>query len=118
MNQVPKKSITIKLKENSYEISFPTTGEYIAIQNLKSSLASNYDTLNVDAESQWAKTLVNVSAHFMILCPKMIEDLTKPIMELSMIESMEIVKVYTEQFRDWYNEGLNFVFKANKQNDN
>lgn len=118
MKSIPSKKTTLTLLDTTYEVNFPTTGQYIAIQNLKGSLASNYDALKFQgAESQYAETLVDAIAHFSVLCPKMVESLAKPIQDLDMIQSKEIVEVYTNQFRSWYNEGLNFVFQVNKKDE-
>lgn len=115
---LPSKVLPFKVKDSTYEINFPNNRQFIAIQNLKSVLAPNYETLGfMGAESEWAQSLVEVEAHLTILCPQLIKDLSIKFGDLTLLEGKEIVQCYADQFRPWYNEWLNFIFKSTKEED-
>lgn len=106
-----EKTLVFNFKENTYSIEFPNNRQYIAIQNLKATLASNYDSLGfMGAETQFAELLVDTQAHLTILCPSLLKDLNKPFGELDLITTKEISECYVQQFRPWYNNWMNALF--------
>lgn len=108
----------VEFKGNSYQVNFPNNREYVKIQNLKSLLASNYDSLEYNGpEAMFAQAIVDAESHLSVMCPDLVKSLNKPFGELSLIESREIVTMYTQEVRPWYNELLNFVFGVNKKDE-
>jgi len=111
-----EKVLKFTVRDVTYDINFPTNREFIRIQNLKISLASNIDAFKFGgAESSYAEVLVEVESHLSVLCPKLIKDLNKNFGDLTLAEGREITLVYSDVFRPWYNYWLNFVFQANKE---
>lgn len=109
-------SKVITFQEKSFTVNFPNNRQYVTIQNLKASLASNYDSLQYNgAEGSFAETIVDMESHLTILCPDLIKSLNKVIGELSLIETKQLVEIYVNEVRPWYNECLNFVFGVNKE---
>lgn len=114
----PSKTLVFKFNDTEYTITFPNNKEYLAIQNLKAVLAPNADIFqNIGAEGIYAESLADVEAHLTVLCPKLIKDLAKTFGELTMIEGKQIVEAYSTQFRPWYNQWLNFIFRVTKEED-
>lgn len=106
----------IEFKGTSYKITFPNNRQYVKIQNLKSILSSTYDSLEMNGpESMFAQAIIDTEAHLSVMCPDLVNSLNKTFGELSLIETKEIVEMYTSQVRPWYNELLNFVFGVNKE---
>mgnify|MGYP000635614151 CR=1 FL=1 len=114
----PQKSLQFSINGTTFEIQFPNNEQYLRIQNKKLLLSPNYDALSyIGAEGEWAHNLVDVEAHLSVLCPDFIKSLSKKFGELSLIEGRELVEAYSEQFRPWYNEWMNFIFSASKKAD-
>ncbi len=112
----PSKEKTFTVKENTYTAKFPNNKEYVQIQNNKARLASHYDQLQfLGAEGDYATLLVDAEAHLSVICPNLMKDLAKPFGELNFEEGREIVNVYTNEIRPWYNGVLNFIFGVNKE---
>lgn len=110
-----QKTLNFTIEGNSYVINFPTNRQYIAIQNLKAAYASNYAEFQyMGAEPSYAGVLVDAAAHLTILCPQLVENLNKPILDLDLLQGKKLVDCYNDQFRPWYNSTLNFVFGVTK----
>ena len=108
--------LQLKVKEQSYEITFPNNSQYLRIQNLKSVISPSYEVLSQQGEEgNWALLITDMQAHFMVLCPELVKSLAKPIEQLTMLEGRELVELYTKQFQPWYNECMNVVFSTNKE---
>jgi hypothetical protein len=106
-------NLTLKVKDQSYLVKFPNNGQYRMIQNLKTSLSPYYDNLSgLGEEGEYTKALVDMEAHYVVLCPDLIKNLAKPLFELSMIETRELLETYTNQFRPWFQECMSFVFSS------
>ena len=111
-----QKTLNFVVEENTYVINFPSNRQYIAIQDMMSSYARNYAEFQfMGPEPGFAGVLVETAAHLTILCPKLIENLNKPLLDLDLLQGKLLVDCYNEQFRPWYNEALNFVFGVNKE---
>jgi len=106
-----EKTLSFTFGENEYKIEFPNNRQYIAIQNTKAALASNYDSFAfMGTEAQFAELLVDTQAHLTILCPDLIKDLNKPFGDLDLVDSRKLSEAYANQFRPWYNKWMNLVF--------
>lgn len=106
------RTLNFEFQEHSYSMEFPNNQQYLTIHNLKASLLPQYDLLEtMGSESSYATVLADAIAHFTVLSPKLIEDLNKPISQLPMEIGVELVGVYSEIVRPWYNDWLNLLFK-------
>lgn len=107
--------LTFTINEKNYEISFPNNRQYIAIQNAKATLASQYAELKfMGAEAEFAELLVDTIAHLQILAPDLIKDMNVSMLDLDLMKGRELSIAYAKQFRPWYNQNLNFIFEVNK----
>lgn len=110
-----QKTLTIEVEGRQFTVNFPTNRQYIAIQNLRVQMASQYDQLQyMGAESSYAQVLTDAIAHLRVLCPELTRALKKDILDLELKEGMVWVDVYTKQLRPWYSKVLDFVFKASR----
>lgn len=115
----PSSQLIFEINEKSYPLVFPNNRQYIAIQNQKAVIASQYAELKyMGAESQFAEQLVDAIAHLSVLAPDLLNDLNKPILDLGLKEGRELVKAYTDSFRPWYNANLDYIFGVNKEDNN
>lgn len=108
--------IKVEYNGQTFEVKFPNNREYVKIQNLKTILASNYESLQyIGSEGSFAEMIVDTEAHLTVMCPKLVKSLNVPIGDLSLIDMKALTALYAEKIRPWYNECLNFVFGVNKQ---
>jgi len=108
MNRTTK----IVFREKEYEITFPNNRQYIEIHSLKSKLSPRYQELGYSGiESGYAQQLVDTISHFKILCPDLEKTINVPMNDLSLEDGLELVGIYTKQFRPWYDDLLSFIFK-------
>lgn len=110
------KKLTFELKEHTFSIEFPNNRQYVAIHNMKAMLSPQYESLQyMGAESEFATVIVDAVSHLSVLCPDIIKSLqVLSLMDLDMKATQELVKVYTEKIRPWYNEWLNDLFEVPK----
>ncbi len=100
-------SIIFPLKGQSYNIAFPTVGQYRDIQIAKQNLSmNNYGGLfrSMLTESEDALDMIDIEANLSILCPELIKVLKVPFSELGLLDYTEIRKVYREVFEPWWSE--------------
>jgi len=105
---VLQRSTTITIESNSYEVTYPNTGQKIDIELLKARIADgNYDTLrfSVNPLFQEQANKIDMIATFNTLIPQLKEDLTvKSLFHLSEEQSDKLLIVYNDQFLPWYSK--------------
>lgn len=107
------KQLNFEVKGHTFTATFPTTNNYLKIHNLKASLSPHYDALlYMGTESSFATIVVDTIAHLTVMCPELVKSLQKPMSELELSELVELSEVYSSKVRPWYNELMNFIFKA------
>lgn len=101
------REISIKIKENSYDVKFPTTGQILDIENLKMVLSNGmYGSLQSarTTDSDIALDLIDAEAYFTILAPNLIKDLkVKTFRELDLMDAIEVRNVYVDQLLPFIN---------------
>ena len=108
--------IEVDYNGQTFEVKFPNNREYVRIQNLKSILASNYESLQyIGTEGSFAEMIVDAEAHLTVMCPKLVKSLNVPIGDLSLVDMKTLTALYAEKIRPWYNECLNFIFGVDKK---
>jgi hypothetical protein len=118
MKNAPSKGLKIEIKGNHYEITYPTTGQFIDIAVLKSKIANEYRSLAsaTDYNMGYAKVLVDMIATFNVLLPDLKKDLNiNAILDLSLLESRQLLDPYIEIYLPWITEFLNMVTAINKK---
>lgn len=92
---------TIKIQGKSYEIKYPTVGEYYTIESLKQTLSLGiYNTMaksNVTTAIH-ACDMIDLEATLAILCPNLITDLkVESIKDLGLKDYVELKRVYVKE---------------------
>lgn len=107
------KEIVLNIIGNSYSVSFPTIGQFQAIESLKQVISKGMysNLMNTNTKSAYASLdMIDVEAHFSVLCPQLLKDLKcDSFMNLGIEDYMIIKKVYDEQFIPWWNEIMGLV---------
>ena len=109
---LPQSEISISFKDRSYTVKFPNSGQFIDIEILKSNLSGgSYKNLfGSTVSAQWARYYIDTVSTFNVLLPNLIEGLnTDSILNLSMTDSMPLVREYKDKFLPWYNEWLTLL---------
>lgn len=117
---LPEREITITIKENSYKIPFPKTGQHIRIETLKADLSKGYYTaLSMSSnDAFYAKLLIDTIATFSILVPELRKDLNVvDILELDMIDSKLLLEAYLNQYLPWYDKWMNIITAVSKNEE-
>lgn len=103
-----KRSITITIGKNDYQVNYPNVGNQIDIEILKSKIADgNYDMLRFSNNPLFQEQAdrIDMIAVFTILIPELKKDLNvKSFFDLKEEESAELMKVYNRDFIPWFIE--------------
>jgi len=111
-DKVLSKTLELEIKKNSYEIKFPNTGNLLDIEELKARLSGGqYNALfGGTLSSEMSRLLIDTIATFTILLPDLKKDLTvKSYLDLELVDSIELLKVYRDSYLPWYNEWMTLV---------
>lgn len=101
------RTIKIEVKGRSYEITFPTIGQYREIETRKNLLSlGSYKSMSAQnfVGTNKALDIIDIDSHFSVLAPQLIKDLGRPFDELTFEELTEIETAYKEVFVPWYNQ--------------
>lgn len=116
-----KRSITLTIRENSYDITYPNTGQSIDMELLKAKIADgNYDTLrfSINPLFQEQADKIDMIAAFNTLIPQLKSDLTvRSLFDLTEEQSDELLTVYIEQFLPWFNPIKNAIKNPKSQTE-
>lgn len=116
-----KRSTTLTIKNNSYDVTYPNTGQSMDIALLIAKISDgNYDILRFSTSSllQEQADKIDMVAVFNILIPTLKKDLTvKSLFDLSEEQSDELLAVYTEQFLPWFNPIKNAIKNPKSQTE-
>lgn len=101
-----KKSLTLNVSGNSYEVKQPSVGQIIDIEMMKAQITNgNYGKMigNFSQMSVMSLDMIDMFAHFKILCPKLLKDLAvENWADLDAFDTMDMFKAYMKQFKPWY----------------
>lgn len=114
---------TITIDNREYNLEFPSVGEYIEIETLKTdiSLGKFAQLLSSRTVSSLrAIQIVEIVAILTVLCPQLIEDLkVKSILDLDIQDFIKIMKSYQKDvapwYKDWFEEFNNILEDTNKE---
>ena len=116
------KTITLKIQDNEYEVSFPNNGQLIDIEVMKQGLSkgtqdSLLNGLGINANLAWMT--IEMIATFTILIPDLTKSLqgVNSLLELDPIQSKELRKVYVDQYYKWYNEWMSEINDDTEKED-
>ncbi len=108
-------SVTISFGGANHTIKFPTVGQIMDIEQRKQILTANtYGAMvrTSTVASVFNITLTDAIACFGVLIPKLTKELdVKSYLEMPALDGKELVKVYKEQFRPWYNKFLKELYR-------
>jgi len=116
-----KRSITVKIQENTYEIKFPNMGQIIDIESNKTLFSHGQYADMVKGgivSNNLALDLLDAAATFLVLIPDIKKNLRiDSIFELEVHSAMELVKVYKKVFVPWYSEWIVALRELEKEED-
>lgn len=116
-----KRSTTLVIKGNNYDVTYPNTGQSIDMELLKAKIADgNYDTLrfSINPLFQEQADKIDMIAAFNTLIPALKNDLTvRSLFELTEEQSDELLEVYAEQFLPWFNPIKNAIKNPKSQTE-
>lgn len=105
---------------NSYPISFPTVGDYYAIEASKQSLSLGfYNSLSESSvvSAYNATDMIDIEATLTILCPQLIKDLKcESFRKLGIKDYLMIKQAYIEQFVPWW-KSIQELLNPKKNNE-
>lgn len=108
-----KRSTTLVIENNNYDVTYPNTGQSIDMELLKAKIADgNYDTLrfSINPLFQEQADKIDMIAAFNTLIPTLKNDLTvRSLFDLSEEQSDKLLKVYIEDFLPWFNPIKNAI---------
>lgn len=104
----PSSELTIYIKDVSFNVKFPTSGQMIDIAILKSKLSDNqYNSLFLQSslEAPLALRLVDAYSFFQIMVPELKKNLTlDSFYDIEVLDSLELIEVFESQIQPWLNE--------------
>ena len=109
-------TLTLKIKDNSYTVNYPTVGQRIKIESLKQQLTDGqYGNMSSSLlQTQWdALEQVDIIANFSVLIPQLLRDTKVPIDQLAVEDFEDISQIYKDQFVPWY-KAWNDLLKKRK----
>ena len=107
------REIVITILGNSYNVKFPTVGQFQTIESLKQVLSKGMysSLLSTNTKSSIASLdMIDIEAYFSVLCPQLLKDLKcESFIDLGIEDYLVIKKVYDETFIPWWNEVMKLV---------
>lgn len=101
-----QKSLQFKVGENSYVVSQPNIGQVIDIEMMKSQITNgNYGKMitNYSKMSILSLDMIDMFAHFKVICPKLLEDLkVDNWSQLDSFDALDLFKAYQGSFKPWF----------------
>lgn len=95
------RSTELKIKGNSYKVSFPTVGQLIQIESLKITLSNGKygEMLQSNMISMLnALDYIDMIAYFSTVCPDILKDAKVDLSKIDALDAMELLDVYKNQF--------------------
>jgi hypothetical protein len=107
--------LKFEVKGNTYSIKVPTVGDMIGIERMKMALSMGYynDMMRTSTVSaQESLMIIDIQAHFSILCSQLMTDLKcEDVTKLTAEDYLVLKTAYVKQFTPWWNIWLK-LFKG------
>lgn len=108
-----ERQIVFKVKGMNYPIEFPNVGKFRKIEAMKQIISNGMygQILSTGTlSSNEAADMIDIEAYFIVLCPKLMEDLApKSFEEMDIEDFGELKTAYQEQFIPWWNSILRIL---------
>jgi len=109
---LPAKKITVKIRNNEYEISYPNVGQLLDIDVLRDRLTNGrYDIFKYSLHPSFVHSAkrADVVAYFNTLIPQLRKDITagmkeQNMLQLSVQEFQELEKAFDEYIQPWLDQ--------------
>jgi hypothetical protein len=102
--------LTFVVKGNTYTIKVPTPGDMIDVERMKQVLSAGFygEMMRTNSISaQESLMVIDIQAHFAILCPQLMKDIkAEDVRKLTIEDYRELKTAYTTQFVPWWNNWL------------
>lgn len=112
MKELPKDSIQINFENNTYIVKFPTTGQLIDIEVLKSRLSKGQyiNLLSGTNDSLYSTALIDAISTFTVLIPDLEKDINfKSILDIPLTKMKLILQQYIEIYKPWYMNWMDII---------
>ena len=110
---------TLEVKENKYELKFPTMGNFLDIESRRMALSNGtYSQLLRSAliSSGIALDMIDMAATLSVLCPKLIKDLkAESLLDLDIMDAQELENAYKKSVKPWVEGWLKIIREARKE---
>lgn len=109
-----QKTVDIKIKENVYTVSFPKTGQWLDISNLKARIANgDYNAfVSNDPSMIYAKILTDMVATYNVMIPDLKKDMNiDGLLNLDLIDSKLLLDSYTNTWLPFFNGWMDIITK-------
>jgi hypothetical protein len=120
--QLPSKTKEIIVHNNTYTVSFPNNRQLMTIYSRKAQLSKEmYDALSLsnDGNARYVAMLIDAVSTFEVLMPEeFFNDLNfKNILDADVIVGANLVKIYREQYEEWFNSWTSTMAKILQNNN-
>ena len=121
---MPDRFKTLEVKDKTYKIEYPNTGQFIDIERQKMTLSGGeyrglMDSGTVGAFN--ALNFVDMTVYFNVLVPQLVKDLNvTSIFQLNPIDAADLFQVYKGQLMPWlraWTEAINEKMNPQKKED-
>lgn len=111
--QIPSKTVTFKVEENEYTVSFPNNGQFIKIETVKALLTKDTYTAMATGgtvESQMSRFTVDLIAFLSVMCPQLTTALKiDSLSDLDMVSTKKLLNTYITTILPWFNDWLTLL---------
>jgi len=114
-----KRSISIEVKGNMYDLRYPTVYQVMQIEAMKSRL-TNGEYGNMVTQGTFnaltALDFVDMVAYLTVLCPELLGDLkAKSIVDMDAMDAKELMDVYKRDVTGWIREWQRILSGVNEK---
>lgn len=115
-------NLVITVQGKNFNISFPTNGQFIAMETEKIRLSGGtyyelmrYRSYSVNAI--WTLDLIDAIVFYKILCPELIDLAVVKLEDIHLEDFEELLKIYKEEISPWYVKWLKKIMKIPQNDD-
>jgi len=109
-----KRELNLVIQDNTYQLKFPSVGQLLSIEEMKSNFGLQSYNLTTSSGSI-AYTTGEMVATFTVLVPELKKDLNiDSYSNMNMIDSKVLLDAYVNQFLPWFQGWLKEINKTEK----
>jgi hypothetical protein len=118
---IKNRNCTFTVKDNTYQVSYPSVGQFLAIESTKAILTKGQIGGMLDSGTIMAYKAIEVCsviAFYKVMCPDFIKKIGEKtrIEDIDLIDFKELMEVYNLQIKPWFDNWYNLYTGVNEQN--